>query len=172
MARSSMIDVDAEFDYDDWIDLRMGAEVGLSWAGADTVRTPVSASSFLRWCQLSGQTPSEPSLDAFAAIAWTLENRGEIAVFACVSEEDFSYFQHAISAFAEARDFARWSELRDEARLLAQREGKRVEEMPIVVADFEAWRACVGEWSGEHALDAYARLRLEQLTTADGDGVH
>lgn len=167
-----MIDVDAEFDYDDWIEFRMGAEVGLSWAGVDSVRVPVSASSFLRWCQLRGQTPSEASLDAFAAIAWTLENKREVVVFACVGEEDFSRSQDAISAFAEAGDFARWSKLRDEARLRAQREGKRVEEMPILVADFEAWRACLGEWSGERALDAYAHLRLEQLTTAGDDGVH
>jgi hypothetical protein len=166
-----MIDVDADFDYDDWIDFRMGAEVGLSWAGVESVRVPVSASPFLRWCRLSGQTASESSLDGFAAIAWTLENRREIAVFARVSEEDFFRSRYAISAFAEAGDFTRWSKMRDEARLRAQREGKCVAEMPILVADFEAWRACLGEWSGERALDAYAHLRLEQLTAANDDGV-
>ncbi|HYA74761.1 MAG TPA: hypothetical protein VEF36_16560 [Roseiarcus sp.] len=165
LARSLMTDLDRRLDYADWVDLREGGLIALSWAGAETVSVAIAARPFLRWCALSGRAPSERSLDAFAAIAWTFENTRELAVLARVEPADFSRRADAIPALAEAGEFATWRQRRDEARARAESLGRRVEEMPIRLADFEAWRACVGEAGSERALDAYAWLLLEELAT-------
>ncbi len=164
LARPHLIDLCAHFDYDDWLDLRLGAQVALSWAGVESVSVPIAAPPLLQWCKLTRQRPSEASLDAFAAIAWALENGRDLAVFACVGEADFSRHVDAIPAFAEVRDYATWSRRRAGERARAARKGQWIENLPVRAADFEAWRACVGEAGDERALDAYARLRLEQLT--------
>jgi hypothetical protein len=163
LARSAMIDLDPRLDYADWIDLREGGQIALSWAGANVATIAIAAQPFLRWCRLNRRAPSETSLDAFAAIVQALQDEREIAVLARVNEADFSRSMHAVSAFADAGDFSLWSQRRGEARARAEREGRRIEEMSIDLDDFEAWRACIGETGDERAIDAYARLLLEEL---------
>jgi hypothetical protein len=163
LARSAMTDLDPRLDYADWIDLREGGQIALSWAGANVVSVPIAAHPFLRWCLLNGRAPSETSLDAFAAIVQAIQDEQEIAVFARVSEADFSRCMHAVQAFADAGDISLWSRRRSEARARAEREGRRIEEMSIYPDDFEEWRACIGETGEERAIDAYARLLLEEL---------
>ena len=66
LARRFMGELSAYRSYDDWVDWRHGAFMGLSIGGEDAGLVTVRLEPFLKWCAQNGVTPSESALDAFA----------------------------------------------------------------------------------------------------------
>jgi hypothetical protein len=61
-----MGELSAHRSYDDWVDCRHGAFMGLSIGGEDAQLVTVGLGPFLEWCDDRGVRPSESNLDAFA----------------------------------------------------------------------------------------------------------
>jgi hypothetical protein len=163
-ARSAISDLARCCDYDDWLDAREGLQIGLGMAGVEARIVPVGLSSFLEWSRLSGTSPDEPALDAFASLASAVRNSPDLRVFAVVRELDFARHFSAIGAFAAHGGYDRWLRHRRATRAEAIAAGLHVEELPIRLDSFLAWCACLGQTESEAALDRYAQLLLEHLT--------
>ena len=65
-ARRLIGDLSAHRSYDEWVDYRYGAFMGLSIGGEDADVVTVRLEPFLKWCLQHDVTPSESALDAFA----------------------------------------------------------------------------------------------------------
>ena len=63
-----MLGLKAYADYDDWLDVREGLQLGLAIAGVDVRIVRIELSSFLTWCGRAGRQSGEESLDDFAAL--------------------------------------------------------------------------------------------------------
>jgi hypothetical protein len=164
-ARAEIADLAGCLDYDDWLDSREGVQIGLAMAGVDATTVCVSLSSFLEWCGLTGASSDERALDAFAALALTVRNSRASKVLAVVSEFDFVTHFLEVAAFAGRRDYQGWARHRREIRAKAIAAGLRVEELPVRVGGFVEWCACLRQEASEAALDCYAQLLLEYLTS-------
>jgi hypothetical protein len=53
-------------DYNDWLDVREGAQIGLAMAGIRARTVPVDFAQFVSWCEAVKLRPSEAALDAYA----------------------------------------------------------------------------------------------------------
>jgi hypothetical protein len=67
LARRFVGELSTHRTYEDWVDCRHGAFMGLSIGGEDAGVVTVRLEPFVRWCAQHGLTPSEAALDAFAA---------------------------------------------------------------------------------------------------------
>jgi hypothetical protein len=150
--------------YQEWLDCREGFQMGLAMAGVEVKTVSVVLSPFLAWCRLTDSPPSEQALDLFASVILVLRLPPEPAVLALVREGDFEAHAADVGAFVRHISFERWREHRERIGEKLKAAGVRVEELPIRVGDFIEWGRCLGESSGEKALDAYAALVLEYLT--------
>jgi hypothetical protein len=164
-ARASISDLADYRDYRDWLDSREGLQVGLSMAGVDAATVCVSLSSFLEWRGLTGASSDERALDAFAALALIVRNSPASKVLAVVSEFEYAMHSLEVAAFAGRRDYQGWARHRREMRTKAITAGLRVEELPVRVGGFVEWCACLRQEPTEAALDCYAQLLLEYLTS-------
>jgi hypothetical protein len=164
-ARIAIAELAAYPSYRDWLDAREGLQIGLSMAGVDAATVCVSLSSFLQWRGLAGASSDERALDAFAALASTVRGADALRVVAVVGAFDFATHPDEVAAFAGRRDYRAW--LRHRWAILAQAiaDGQHVEELPIRLERFGQWCACVGQSASEAALDRYAQLLLEHLTS-------
>ncbi len=164
-ARASIADLADHRNYRDWLDSREGLQIGLSMAGVDATIVCVSFSSFLEWRGLTGASSDERALDAFAALALIVRNSRASKALAVVSEFDFATHSLDVAAFAGGRDYQDWARHRGEMRTKAITAGLRVEELPVRVGGFLEWCACLRQEPTEAALDCYAQLLLEYLTS-------
>ena len=152
-------------DYADWLDAREGFQMAHSLAGVDVAPVVVEIEAFLRWCALTESAPSEAALDKLAALAHAFTGPLQPAVFARVSEREFAQYSRVVPALKAARDPAEWRERRARVRATAAGLGLQVEEMPVRIAPFVSWCSCLGQAASVTALDRYALLLLEELTT-------
>ncbi|MGD1015891.1 MAG: hypothetical protein ABR863_05550 [Roseiarcus sp.] len=164
-ARASISDLADHRNYGDWLDSREGQQIGLSMAGVNAATVCVSLSSFLEWRGLTGASSDERALDAFAALALIVRNSPASKALAVVSEFDFATHSLEVAAFAGRRDYQDWARHRREIRAKAVAAGLRVVELPVRVGGFVEWCACVRQEACEAALDCYAELLLEFLTS-------
>ena len=164
-AQAEIVDLAQYINYDDWLDAREGLQIGLSMAGVDTATVCVSLPSFLEWRDLTGASSDQRALDAFAALSLTMRSSRAPRALAAVSEFDFATRPLEVAAFAGRRDYRGWSRHRRELRAKAIAVGLRVEELPIRLGAFVEWCACLGQAASEAALDCYAQLLLEHLTS-------
>jgi hypothetical protein len=164
-ARAEIADLAGYLDYDDWLDSREGLQIGLDMAGVDATIVGVSLSSFLEWRDLTGASSDQRALDAFAWAALAIRNSTESQVFAVVHEFDFLKYFRTISAFAGHGEYRSWLRHRQAMRAEAITADLRVEELPVHVASFVEWCACLGQSASEAALDRYAQLLFEHLTS-------
>jgi len=164
-AQAEIADLAPYINYDDWLDSREGAQIGLSAAGVDTAIVRVSLGSFLEWRDLTGASSDQAALDAFAALALTVRNSSALNVLAVVGEDDFAARSLEVAAFAGRGDYQGWARHRQALRANAIATGLRVEELRIRVGSFVEWCACLGQGASEAALDRYAQLLLEHLTS-------
>ncbi len=158
-------------DYADWLDAREGFQMAHSLAGVDAAPVLVEFEAFLRWCALTESEPSETALDKLATLARAFAGPRQPAVFARVSEGEFAQYSQAVPALQAARDSAEWRERRARARACGAGLGLQVEEMPVRMEAFVGWCGCLGQAASESALDRYAELLLEELTTEATAGV-
>ncbi len=164
-ARASVSDLADYRSYDDWLDSREGLQIGLAMAGVDAATACVSLSSFLEWRGLTAASSDERALDTFAALALIVRNSPESKVLAVVSEFDFATHSFEVAAFAGRCDYQGWARHRREIRAKAVAAGLRVVELPIRVGGFVEWCGCLRQEASEAALDCYAHLLLEYLTS-------
>ncbi|MGD0184202.1 MAG: hypothetical protein ABSC25_03020 [Roseiarcus sp.] len=164
-AQAEIRDVAAYVDYDDWLDALDGLQIGLSMAGVDATAVCVDLSAFLQWRDLTGASCDQSALDAFAALSLTMRGSRAPKALAVVSEFDFAMHPAEVAAFADGRDYRGWLRRRRETRASAVAAGRQVAELPIRLEGFREWRACVGQGACEAALDRYAQLLLEHLTS-------
>ncbi len=164
LARAAMPDLASYFDYEDWLDSREGLQIGLAMAGVDAPIVPVGFAPFLDWGRLTEALLSERALDAFAALALAMRSANAPKVMARVSELEFEAHCRSVVAFAGRGDYRRWMRRRRTARVKVEAIGGRVEELPVRLADFLDWCACLGQDASEASLDRYAHLTLERLT--------
>jgi hypothetical protein len=149
--------------YEDWIDLREGAQMALSLAGVEAASVYVAARPFRRWCRLTRRQPTERALDRFADLAARLAAGSEILVFAEVAGSDLDPSPE-IGAWRSAANFADWRRRRAAQRRRARLAGAPVETAFVEPADFLDWRACFKEQDASTTdLDGYALLALEDL---------
>jgi hypothetical protein len=164
-AQAEIADLAGYIDYDDWLDSREGLQIGLSAAGVDAATVRVSLRSFLEWRDLTGASSGQAALDAFAALALSVRNSRALNVLAVVGEDDFAARSLDVPAFAGRRDYQGWARHRRALRAKANAIGWGVEELPVRVGSFVEWCACLGQNPSETALDRYAQLLLEHLTS-------
>lgn len=161
-ARAHIADLAGYIDYADWLDAREGLQIGLSMAGIDAAIVRVDLSSFLEWRDLTGASSDERALDAFAAVALNMRNARAPKVFAIVSEFDFATRSLEVAPFAGRRDYRGWARHRRAKTIAA---GSPVERLPVRLDSFIEWCACLRQRPSEAALDRYAELLLEHLTS-------
>ncbi len=164
-ARASISGVADYLNYWDWFDAREGLQIGLSLAGVDAATVCVGVSSFLQWRDLTGASSDERALDAFAALASTVRGEDALRVVAVVSAFDFATHPLQVAAFAGRRDYRGGARHRRATRAKAIAAGLHVEEMPVRLGGFAQWCACLRQSASEAALDRYAQLLLEHLTS-------
>jgi hypothetical protein len=166
-ARVAIPDFARSFEYEDWLDDRYGLTVGLCCSGVDARIVIVDLSTFLAWCAAVRLAPSERNLHIFAGMVAVLRdrsaNKGEAAIFAAVSEADFTAYFDLVEAFGSAGDYCAWTARREAAVQSAQAAGKIVFQTPTPVAAFLEWTRCLSQGSCEAFLDRYAALTLEAL---------
>jgi len=163
-AREQMSDLAAYGDYEDWLDARDGLRLGLAMAGVDATIVQVRFPAFLAWRSLIGASCDEAGLDAFAGLALTFRELRRPQVLAVVDEADFSRRRLAMNEMTGWTEFASWLRHREQVRACAGAAGLSVEELPISLANFFDWCACLGQQPSEPVLDRYARLLLDDLT--------
>jgi hypothetical protein len=152
-------------DYADWLDAREGFQMAHSLAGVDAAPVLVEFEAFLRWCRQTESAPSVAALDRLAVLAHAFAGSRRPAVFARVDEREFAQYSQAVPALQVARDSVDWRERRARTRSRAAGLGLHVEEMPVRMEAFVGWCDCLGQAASESALDRYAQLLLEELTT-------
>ncbi len=168
-ARAEIADLASYVDYDDWLDAREGVQMGLAMAGVDAATVRVDVASLQEWSALTERPCDERALDAFAGLAATMRNSSEPEVFAVIREIDFPRFFREVEAFGGQTEIHAWLRRREATRASAVAKGRRVEQLPIRMDAFLEWCACVGQTASEAALDHYARLLLEYLTSNPTD---
>ena len=164
-ARTEIVELTAYPCYCDWLDAREGLQIGLSMAGVEATTVCVSLSSFLKWTALTGASRDERALDAFAALAGAVREADALRVLAVVGGYDFATHPRQVAAFAGRRDYRGWLRHRRTMRAAAIADGLHVEELPIRLDGFAEWSACLRQGVCEAALDRYAHLLLEHLTS-------
>lgn len=164
-AQAEIVELARYIDYDDWLDSREGLQIGLSMAGVDAAKACVSLSSFLEWRGLTGASSDQRALDAFAALSLAMRTSRSTKVFAAVNEFDFAARPLEVAAFAGGRDYRGWVRHRRGMRAQAVAAGLHVEELPVRLGGFGEWCMCLGQSASEAALDRYAQLLLEHLTS-------
>ena len=164
-AQAAIPSLSAYVDYDDWLDRQEGLQIGLGMAGFETTMVRVDLASFLEWRRLTRADPAEDALDAFAAVTIAMRTASISKVLAVISRSDFARHSASLVAIAGGRDYERWSRHRRALQVKTEMLGVRVEQLPVRVEDVLAWCACLGEAPSEEALDRYAQLTLERLTT-------
>jgi hypothetical protein len=164
-ARAEIADLASYRDYDDWLDSRQGRQIGLAMAGVGAATVCVGLSSFLEWRALTGAAADEDALDGFAGAALAMRYSRTSLVLAVISEFDFARFSGAVEALAGHGEYRGWLRHRRAMRAHAIAAGLRVDDLPVGVASFVEWCACLRQSASEAALDRYAQLRLEHLTS-------
>ena len=151
-------------DYEDWLDSRLGLQMGLAMSGVEAAVVHVGLAEFREWCALTRTTPNEDALDTFAALAQSARNGASPRVLAELDEADFNRRRLEIVPVAEGLEFQQWRLRRKTMRADLTADRIRFESLPVCVDSFLAWCACVDERPSETTLDRYARLLLEHLT--------
>lgn len=154
-------------DFDDWLDRCEGLQIGLAMAGVEATIVPVRLEQFLEWIRLTRRPLDERALDSFATLALANRDAAASNAMAVVNELDFVANSRRVSAFADYGDCLDWRRHREALRRQLEASGARVEMLPICVDGFVDWCACLGQDTSEAALDRYAQLVLEHLTTFD-----
>jgi len=166
-ARASIPDIAPHEDYEDWLDGRYGATIGLCSSGVDARMVAVDLSAFLAWGRFAGLTPSQDSLDAFAGLVGILRDglRGDakLTTVATVSEAEFLAYFPLVEAFQAVGDYRNWLVQRERTICAALTSGSLVLRTPAPIADFLEWGRCLGAGSSVALLDRYASLTLETL---------
>jgi hypothetical protein len=155
-------DLNVYSDYEEWRETREGFQMGLEMAGVAVRLVPVALTPFLAWCRLTGTPPGERALETFASTILLFRIPPEPVVLAIVSEKEFEARSRDLDALAAQGDYQQWLRHRQAIRAKAAVSGLRVEELPILVNDFDAWRACIDKIA-EASIDRYAHLLLEHL---------
>jgi hypothetical protein len=166
-ARDAMPFLADYFNSGDWLDRCEGMQIGLAMAGVDATIIPVRLGQFLEWSRLTRTPLDEQALDDFATLALAMRNASVTTVMAVVSEFEFATHSGRIAAFADYGDSRHWLRHREALRLKLEANGGRIEQLPIRVDAFVDWCVCLGQDTSEAALDRYAQLVLEHLTTLD-----
>ena len=151
-------------DYEDWLDSRLGSQMGLAMAGVEATVVQVGLAEFCEWCALARIAPNEDALDAFASLALSARNGASPRVLAEIDEADFNRRRAEIAPVTENLGFHQWGLRREATRAALTATHVRFESLPVSIDSFLAWCACVDERPSEATLDRYARLLLEHLT--------
>jgi hypothetical protein len=162
-AQGVVSDLDAYFDYQDWLDSRDGFHMGFAAAGVDAKKVPVALATFLAWCRLTKTTPSERALDDFALMLRILRKPPPPVARAEVRNDEFEAHARTVEAFAAHANFEQWARHRVATRQGLAARDARIESVSVNLDDFVAWSQCVGEVTSEATLDDYAKLVLEFL---------
>jgi hypothetical protein len=166
-ARATIADIAPHEDYEDWLDSRFGATIGLCSSGVDARMVAVDLSSFLAWRQFAGLTASQKSLDEFAGLVGILRDGlradARLTTIATVSEVEFVAYFPLVEAFQAVGDYRRWSAQRESVVRAALASGSLVVRTPAPIAGFLEWGRCLGAGSSVALLDRYASLALEAL---------
>ena len=164
-ARAAMPDIAPHEDYEDWLDDRYGATIGLCSAGVDARMVAVDLSAFLAWRRFAGLAPSQETLDAFAGLVGVLRDGlmsdVGLTTIASVSEAEFVAYFALVEAFQAAGDYGNWLVQREKTVCAALASGRLVMQTPAPIADFLAWGRCLGIGSSVALLDRFASLALE-----------
>jgi hypothetical protein len=155
------------FDHDEWLDRCEGLQIGLAMAGIDATIVPVRLGQFLEWSRLTRTRLDEHALDGFATLTLAMRNASVTTVLAVVSELEFATHSRPVAAFADYGDSRHWLRHREALRLKLEAIGGRIEQLPVCVDAFVDWCICLGQDTSEAALDRYAQLVLEHLTSYD-----
>ena len=155
------------FDFEGWRDRSEGLQIGLAMAGVEATIIPVRLARFIEWSRLTQTPPDESALDGFAALALAMRNETVTTVMAVVGELEFAAHALRVAAFAAYGDNRHWRRHREALRSKLEAGGGLVAELPICVDAFVDWCECVRQDASEAALDRYAQLLLEHLTTFD-----
>jgi hypothetical protein len=166
-ARASIPDIAPHEDYEDWLDSRFGATIGLCSSGVDARMVAVDLSSFLAWRQFAGLAASQKNLDEFAGLVGILRDGlgsdARLTTIATVSEAEFVAYFPLVEAFQAVGDYRKWSAHRESAVRAALASGSLVVRAPAPIAGFLEWGRCLGAGSSVALLDRYASLALEAL---------
>ena len=157
----------ANLDFDGSLDRCEGLQIGLAMAGVDATIVPIRTGRFQEWVRLTRRPLDERTLDAFATLALAMRDASVTAVMAEIDEMDFVAHSPWIAAFSSYGESRRWRRHRRATRAKLEASGARVETLPIRVDAFVDWCACLRQDTSEAALDRYALLTLERLTTFD-----
>lgn len=164
-ARAAIPDIAPQEDYEDWLDGRYGATIGLCASGVDARMVAVDLSAFLAWRRFAGLAPSHQTLDVFAGLVGILRdglmNDVGLTTIASVSEAEFVGYFALVEAFQAFGDYRHWLVQREKAVCAALASGRLVMRTPAPVADFLAWGRCLGVGSSIALLDRFASLALE-----------
>jgi hypothetical protein len=150
-----------DLDFDGSLDRCEGLQIGLAMAGVDATIVPIRPGRFLEWVRLMRRPLVERALDEFAALALALRSASVTAVMADVA------YSGRIAAFSVYGESRRWLRHRRAFHTKLEANSGRVETLPIRVEAFIDWCACLRQDTSEAALDRYALLELERLTTFD-----
>lgn len=156
-----------DLDFDGSLDRCEGLQIGLAMAGVDATIVPIRPGRFLEWVRLTRRPLVERALDEFAALALAMRSASVTAVMADVDEMDFLAHSGRVAAFSGYGESRRWLRHRRAFHAKLEANGGRVETLPIRVEAFIDWCACLRQDTSEAALDRYALLALERLTTFD-----
>jgi hypothetical protein len=166
-ARALIPDLGPHEDYEDWLDSRYGATIGLCASGLDARMIAVDLSSFVAWRRFTGLMPSQKALDAFAGLVGILRDGlqadARLATIASVSEVEFFAYFALVEAFQAAGDYGTWLAQREKTVRAALASGSLVVRMPAPLAEFLEWGRCLGAGSSATLLDRFASLALEAL---------
>jgi hypothetical protein len=166
-ARALIPDLGPQEDYEDWLDSRYGATIGLCSSGLDARMIAVDLSAFVAWRRFAGLAPSQKALDAFAGLVGILRDGlqpdARLATVASVSEVEFFAYFALVEAFQAAGDYGAWLAEREKAVRIALASGSLVARAPAPVAEFLEWGRCLGAPSSSALLDRFASLALETL---------
>jgi hypothetical protein len=161
-AQRNIPDLRAYADYDDWCESREGLRMGLAMAGIDGRVVPVTLTSFLAWCRLTGASPTERALDTFASTITLFKASLDPAVLAVTCERDFETLSLLVGACSTPIGSPEWLRNRQQMRIIAALSERIVERLSISSEAFSKWSVCVGQIS-RPTIDIYARLVLEHL---------
>jgi hypothetical protein len=104
-AQTNVSDLRAYSDYEEWRESREGFEAGLSMAGVDVKMVPVAVAPFLAWCRMTGNTPGERTLDAFASTTLSCCVSPDSAAFARVFGPELDNRASTVSADVDQWDY-------------------------------------------------------------------
>lgn len=163
-ARAEVSWLDNYSNYEDWLDSRLGLQMGLAMSGVDAPLVEVGLAEFREWCALARTMPNEDTLDTFAALVLNARNGASPRVLAVLDEADFSRRRLEIAPVVGGLGLRQWRLRREAMRAALAAAGVRYESLLVRIDSFLAWCACVDERPSESTLDRYARLLLDHLT--------